>query len=385
MRLGREAEQLAEFVVNYSVDIKPGNRLLVSFDPAYRGYADLLARKARDAGAEVRFDTSTHDPSKLRELIRNYNPKEWAREFARRRELFEWCNASIYIDCESDPGYVDGIENPAKMMALFERDVSGPADDILYRAGEDVDFAVKWNLVAFPTTERARAAGMTFEDYETLLYNATLGPDWEKMRAEMERVKLALDGAKDVHIYVPGLTDLNVSLADRGGEINAGHYNMPDGELAYGPVEESPTGRVYFQCPTNREGLGTVRGISLKFIDGKVTQFSAEENQAALEAAINTDEGARRVGELGIGFNYGIKRPTLDTLFDEKMGGTIHLALGDSYRTQPLARGGGLNASMIHWDIVCDLRRDEGRTKEFPGGEVRVDGVLVHKNGKWTV
>ena len=134
-----------------------------------------------------------------------------------------------------------------------------------------------------------------------------------------------------------------------------------------------------------RSGLGVLEGIKFSFENGVVTDFSARKNQRALEETLKIDEGAKRIGEFGIGCNYGIKRPVLETLFDEKIGGTIHLALGKSFYTKPLSEGGGLNHSNIHWDIVCDLRRDETNLEEYPGGEIRVDGKLVQKNGIWKI
>jgi aminopeptidase len=158
---------------------------------------------------------------------------------------------------------------------------------------------------------------------------------------------------------------------------------MPDGEFFYGPVEDSLNGYIYFNHPTQRPGSDVIRGIRLEFKDGLIVKNSAETNADQLEAFLNTDAGARRVGELGIGTNYGIKRAILSTLFDEKIGGSIHLAIGDSLNHGELTNGGGLNKSGIHWDIVCDLRPNPNDLAHFPGGTITVDGKLVQKDGQW--
>jgi aminopeptidase len=384
MLVDDRAKQLADFVLSYSVDLKQGDRLVVMSEPVYEPYAKLLLDGAREIGAEVRYETQRQDPLVLRKMIQNQDPDIWAAELARRCELYRWCNALIYIDCESNPDYAKGIPNASDLIAQFDRDVVHPSKDVLYRPGDGVDYAVKWNLVAFPTKERARTAGMSFSEYSDLLYNVTIGVDWKKMAEEMKKTKSALDGTRDLHIIVPGFTDLHFSLEGRGAEISDGTHNMPDGEIAYGPVEDSLNGHIYFQCPTIWAGYGKVSGIYLNFVDGKVVKYWAKQNKRALDSALNIDAGARVAGEFGIGFNPGIAKPTTDILFDEKMDGTIHIALGDSFWSQTLDNGGGHNRSTIHWDFVCDLRRQLGRS-DMPGGMVYADGTLVNLSGKWRI
>jgi aminopeptidase len=183
---------------------------------------------------------------------------------------------------------------------------------------------------------------------------------------------------------VPKLTDLHLSLKGRGGEICDGKFNMPDGEVCYGPVEDSMNGHIYFQTLTKREGFGILQGIRFEFEDGVIRRYSARQNQKALEEILKIDEGVKKIGELGIGCNYGVQRAILETLFDEKIGGTFHLALGNSL-SPDLSNGGGLNKSYIHWDIVCDLRKNSADLGQYPGGEVYVDGRLVQKDGVWKI
>jgi len=379
------AEQLANLVLDYSISLQPQDRLLIQFDPAYAQYAIMLGRMAKSRGASVRYDSMSLDPRVLRGLVERNDSVEQKEELARRIELSLWCNARIYVDCKSVSNYAEGIENSEERVRTLQKEVIGPYKEVLYRQGPIRGYTVKWNLTGFPCKESAKVAGMTMDEYSDFVYAATLGNDWQKMSESMKRIKAAFDGAKDVHLLVPGLTDLHLSLSDRGGEICDGRLNMPDGEICYGPVENSVQGTIYFPTPTKRDGLGMLQGIKLKLENGVITDSSAKMNPEALESTLKTDEGVKRIGELGIGCNYGIKRATLETLFDEKIGGTIHLALGDSFREQPLAHGGGLNKSSVHWDIVCDLRRDASNLAEYPGGQIYVDGKLVQQDGVWQI
>jgi aminopeptidase len=305
------------------------------------------------------------------------------KELERRKELSAWCNSRILIDCKSDSDYCSDIENSQARVADFNKKVNAPYREVLYRPGPNSGYFVKWNIVGFPCKESAESVGMSLEEYSNFVYSATIGNDWNKIAILMKKIKSYVDFAKEVRIFVPGQTDLSFSLADRGANICEGRRNMPDGEVYYGPIEDSINGEIYFQPQTKREGFGTLSGIKLKFEKGLIVDYSAEQNQKALEETFKIDEGARRIGEFGIGCNYGIKRVINETLFDEKIGGTIHLALGSSFSEHPLDQGGGLNKSLIHWDIVCDLRKNPLDTKKYPGGEIYVNGKLLQKDGEW--
>ncbi|MFA6088659.1 MAG: aminopeptidase [Candidatus Woesearchaeota archaeon] len=377
-------EKLVNLILDYSVSLKENDRLVIQFDPAFRKYSSLIGSKAIEKGAEVRYDSISLDPNVLKGFIQRYDFSEWNVELQRRIEISKWCNARIYITCDSNPNYAKDIVDAPKRIAEFNKRVVGPYKEVLYRLGPNKEYEVKWNIVGFPSVEDAINIGMDIKEYEDFVYSATIGNDWKKMGEQMIRIKDAFDNTNEVHIVVPGLTDLKISLKNRGGEICDGKYNMPDGEICYGPVEDSANGYIYFQCPTKSEGLGVIRGIKLKYENGVITEYSAKENQRALDETLKVDEGVKRIGELGIGCNYGIKKPVLETLFDEKIGGTIHLALGDSYK-QSLSKGGGLNSSDIHWDIICDLRRDATNLEEYPGGKLYLDGKLVQENGIWRI
>ena len=234
---------------------------------------------------------------------------------------------------------------------------------------------LNWVLSQCPTEADAQEANMSLEEYADFVYSATFChlddpvSEWEKLSAmQAEKIEW-LKGKKLVRLQGPNI-DLSLSIEGRTF-INAnGDRNMPDGEIFTGPVEDSVNGWVRYSYPSVVGGRA-VSGIELKFADGKVVEASAEQNEELLHAQLNTDDGARYLGEFAIGTNFGIQQFTGNILFDEKIGGTIHTAVGQSY-----AETGGKNQSAVHWDMICDMRNDS---------EILVDDELFYKNGKFIV
>jgi aminopeptidase len=185
----------------------------------------------------------------------------------------------------------------------------------------------------------------------------------------MRRLKERFDAAERVRI-VGEETDLTLSLAGRTGEVDGGFTNMPGGEFFFAPLEDSAEGTILFDIPTELDGAAVDR-IRLTFRAGRVEEAHADQGEETLLAALAMDDGARFLGELGIGCNEGITRPARSILFDEKMAGTIHLALGQSY-----THIGGKNVSSLHWDLIKDLRQ---------GGRIELDGEVVQENGTWLI
>jgi len=209
---------------------------------------------------------------------------------------------------------------------------------------------------------------MSLGAFADFLYGACL-LDWDAERERMRRFAERFDKAEEVHIVSEG-TDLRLSIAGREMFIDAGSANMPGGEFFTSPIEDSAEGEIVFgEFPavyTGRE----VQGIRLRFDDGVVVDASAELNEEFLQELLDRDGGARRLGELGIGCNPGITRHMKNTLFDEKIDGTVHLALGNG-----LPEVGGTNQSQVHWDIVKDMRRE--------GSRIELDGEPVQEAGRW--
>ena len=208
---------------------------------------------------------------------------------------------------------------------------------------------------------------MTNAEFEDFLYGACL-LDWKAEHERIERQAALFEGAAEVRIVGEG-TDLRLSLAGRPVEVDAGTGNMPGGEFFGCPVESSAEGTIAFTEFPGIWGGRDVRGIRLRFAEGLVVDASADTEEAFLIETLDTDPGARRIGELGVGCNPGITRHMRNTYFDEKIDGTIHIALGAGFSDM-----GGTNESAVHWDIVKDLR---------PGGRIEVDGRVVQENGAW--
>jgi aminopeptidase len=227
---------------------------------------------------------------------------------------------------------------------------------------------IPWVTCRYPTPALAQEAGMGLRDFEDFLFGAVL-LDWDAEGEKMKRIKERFDPAEEVRI-VGHETDLRFSIAGREGEVDDGHMNMPGGEVFYCPVEDSTQGVVSFsEFPAVQEP-DVVDGVRMRYEGGRIVEASATSNEEVLMRALDIDEGARVLGEFGIGCNPGIQRHMRNTLFDEKMYGTIHLAIGAGI---PIA--GGTNQSATHWDMVKDLR---------DGGRIELDGEVVQENGEWT-
>jgi len=231
----------------------------------------------------------------------------------------------------------------------------------------------RWCSTLWPTAALAGQAGMPLADYEAFVSRALFldQPDpvrsWGGLRTFQAKLIERLKSARDVRIEADG-TDLTLRVAGRTWVNSDGKRNMPSGEVFTGPHENSANGRIRFTVRSAPEGVD-VDGVELEFADGEVVSARADTGEEYLRRALETDGGAKFLGELGIGTNFGIDRPTGTILFDEKIGGTVHLALGRSY-----PETGGKNASALHWDLICDLRA---------GGRLTADGDVLMLDGRF--
>ncbi len=232
-----------------------------------------------------------------------------------------------------------------------------------------------WTLTLFPTSAYAQDADMALADFESFVIHAMHLDDddpvafWKQQSRRQSKLARRLNNTKTVRITTPD-TELTLSIAGRTPLNDDGHRNMPGGEVFTAPLEDSAEGHIRYSFPVVAFGR-EISGIYLEFKRGKVVKACAEKNQDFLRTMLDSDPGARRLGELGIGMNYGITRFVRAILFDEKIGGTVHLALGRSY-----PQCGGVNKSALHWDMIKDLRT---------GGTLAFDGVVVQKDGKFVL
>ena len=226
----------------------------------------------------------------------------------------------------------------------------------------------KWVIFYYPTPAFAQEAGMSLDEFSDFVFGSVI-VDYKAMSNSQEKLKKLIDSGKKIRIVAKN-TDVSFDITGRKGIKCDGQYNLPDGEVFTSPVESSAEGAVEFSYPALLQGR-EVEGIRLEFKKGKVVNATAKKNQDFLRKVLETDKGSKYVGEVGIGVNYKIDRFVKNILFDEKIGGTIHIALGKSYK-----EAGGKNESAIHWDIVTSLKE---------GGRIYIDDKLVQKDGKFLI
>ncbi len=361
-------EKLADVLINYSVAVRPGNKVWINGGPLAEPLLRAIYAQVLHAGGHPFVTLSLPGASEL--LFRYGSDEQLQHVPAPLMLLTETYDARITVLSSDNTKSLSNVD-PARMV--LQNRAYGELFKVFMRrsaAGE-----LRWVGVLFPTSAYAQDAEMGLMEYEDFVYGACL-PDmddpvgyWRRFSAWQQRIVDWLKGKERVRVVGPE-TDLRLSIAGRTFVNCDGRMNMPDGEIFTGPVEDSIEGHVYFSYPAIHQDR-EVTGIRLWFESGRVVKATAEKNEAFLLKTLDTDAGARRVGEFAIGTNEGITRFTRQILFDEKIGGSFHMALGASY-----PETGGQNESAIHWDMICDLHE---------GGEIWVDDQLLYKNGKFVV
>ena len=354
-------EAYARLLVDYCLDVRPRMQVLVATSPLarplYEACVRLIARRGAYVVPRVTWSSSvltekTWLAEAPDELLGKLAPVE--------RFMAEHVDAVLPIEAPENTRA--DVDIPSSRLSLAQ-EAGRPLLDRV------TSHAIPWVACQYPTAALAQEAGMTLRAFEDVLYDACL-IDWAEAGERMARIAARLEQADEVRIAGPG-TDLTLSVAGRRFNSSAGRFNMPDGEVFTAPIEDSVNGVVHFaEFPAVYEGR-ELSGIRLEFRDGVVVEASAASEEAFLHEVLDRDAGARRLGELGIGCNPGVTRYMKNTLFDEKMDGTVHLALGQSYTDL-----GGVNDSVIHWDLVKDLRT---------GGRLEADGEVLQDAGTWRI
>ena len=361
-------DKLAELLVNYSVGVKPGDKVAIQGDILAEPLLKSIYVKVLQAGGNPFILASL---TGLDELFYRYASDEQIRHIPPpTRLIMETYDVRISIGGDENTKALSGVD-PSKIV-ISQQARTEIMKTFLQRAAKK---ELRWTYALFPTNAYAQDADMGLSEYEDFVYNACLGDVndpigyWKRFSAWQQKIVDWFKGKKTVQVTAPE-TDLRFSIDERTFCNCDGHENMPDGEVFTGPVENSMNGKVYFSYPTIENGR-EVTGVRLWFENGRVIKATADKNEDFLLKTLDTDEGARRVGEFSFGTNQGITRFTRQILFDEKIGGSFHLALGASY-----PETGGKNESAIHWDMICDKRQ---------GGKVTVDGELLYQNGKFVI
>jgi len=361
-------EKLADLLVNYSIEVKPGDTVAVNYFSGALPLAVEVYKKILAAGGHPLMQVSKNEF--LEYLLRYGSDEQISYVHFPQRYITEKYDATIHLLAEENTKSMTSID-PQKMVA-FEKARTDLMETSMRRTAEG---NFRWVLAIYPTNGYAQDAGMSLEEYTDFVYSACL-PDmndpvafWKNLNTRQQKVVNWLKGKKQVHIKAKE-TDLRLSIEGRKFISCDGKLNMPDGEVFTGPVEGSAEGHVYFSYPAIESGR-EVTGIRLWFKKGKVVKATAETNEDFLLKTLDTDPGARYLGEFAIGTSEGIQKFTKQILFDEKIGGSFHLACGAGY-----PETGSINKSAVHWDMVCDLR---------DGGEIWVDSELLYKNGKFVI
>ncbi|MEI8232906.1 MAG: aminopeptidase [bacterium] len=352
--------ELARVMLTHSLKIKPKEKVLITVSDLAMPLGRAVYQETLKLGAYPMLDIN---PSGLEYSFYNL-ASDWQIGYVPSKVIQEkiaWADAYVRIVADDNLRELSQID-PAKMMvrAKLIRPLMDPMID-----------SKRWILTWYPTPAMAQEAGVSSEWLREFYFKSCL-VDYAKMEKDLLKLRKIMDEGKEVHV-IGKMTDLHVRIDNRLAEACAGECNIPDGECFLAPVTNKVDGEVYFELPTLAYGH-EVAGIHLEFKDGKVIAASAERGNEALQKMLETDDGARYLGEFAIGANYNITRGMMNTLFDEKIGGTIHMALGRAYKD---ARGGGENESAIHWDLVKDMRSE--------GSVLTIDGKVVLKDGKLLV
>jgi len=361
-------EKLANVLVNYSVTVKKGDLVEINGGAVAEPLLSEIYRAVLKVGGHPFVRVSLPG---LSETFFN-TAKQHQLKFVSPVSKFETENVDKFISIWGGENTKAMAGVDPKKQATRSKATSGLFMRFMERetAGE-----LKWVGTQFPCNSSAQDAEMSLEDYEDFVLKACMVhladpiAAWKRVHGKQEKICRQLNKRKKIRVVAKG-TDLTMNVEGRKWINCDGQANMPDGEIFTGPIEDSVEGTVSFSFPAYYSGR-EADGVRLTFKKGKVVKATASKNEDFLHAMLDSDEGARRVGEFAIGTNYGIQKFSKNTLFDEKIGGTFHMALGAS-----LPESGGINQSGVHWDIVNDMR---------DGGKIYADGKIIYKDGKFTI
>jgi len=359
-------EKLAILCIHYSIAVKPKEKVLISGSVAAAPLINELYKECLLSDAY---------PMVMPQLETDYTFFKYAKEHQLtyvspfEKFLIENVNAQIGVFCEPNPKRLTNIA-PEKMRLR----ATSRKELVKIRIKREAEGKLRWTALPYPIEAQAQEAEMAMLEYEDFVYGSCFvdkedpAGEWKKIHEEQEGICSFLNKATEIH-FIGEDTDLKLSVKGRKWINCSGKNNMPDGEVFTGPIENSANGTIRFNFPGIYGGR-EIEDVKLKFKDGKVVKASASKGEEFLHEILKV-EGANRIGEIAIGTNYAINRFTKNMLFDEKMGGTIHMALGSS-----IPESGGVNVSAVHWDLLKNMKKD---------GEIYADRKLFYKNGKFLI
>ena len=349
--------QLADQVVNYSVRVQPGEHVNLRMQDIPDAMVVELIRAVRRAGGVPHVDISHATVSK--ELALGATDEQYELDGRYRLQRAE--DMQVHICFYADYNSFETADVPGERMQIVSRHLK-PASDVTCNRR-------KWTILAWPTPSMAQAAGMSTEDFEDFYFRCCLA-DYAAMKEGMLHLKALMEATDRVRITGPG-TDLSFSIKGIPAIPCCGDCNVPDGEVYTAPVKDSINGTITYNAPSIYHGV-PFDGVRFRFENGKIVEAHCNGNEAALHKILDSDAGARYIGEFALGLNPHILRPMRDILFDEKIAGSFHLTPGQAYDEAPNG-----NHSAVHWDLVCIQR------PEYGGGEIWFDDTLIRKDGRF--
>ncbi|GBE20152.1 MAG TPA: aminopeptidase [Candidatus Pacearchaeota archaeon] len=358
MPIDLRTKKLAQLAVRYSVFVKPRETVIISggieaVPFLVELYKEIILRKA--------FPIVRMGLPDISDFFYKYATKEQIEHFPQHlMDLYKQADKTISI--VTDLNTKELTNSDSKKISTRQKIVHPISDYVVNEKDK-----IRRCTIAYPVIALAQEAEMSLTEYENFVYQACL-IDWKKFGKRLDKISNKFEKGKDVHLIGEGV-DLKFSIKGKNCVADKGEENMPGGEVFMALVRESLNGWIKFDYPAIRAGK-EVLDIELKFENGKVVESKASKNQDFLKETLNLDENAKYVGEFGIGCNPKINKFTNELLFDEKIDGTIHLALGMAYK-----ENGGGNDSAVHWDIVKDMKK----------AKIILDGKVVQENGKWKI
>ena len=351
-------DQLARQLTAYSTNLQEGEKVLLDLSDVPEAFGISLIKAARERGAHpvVRLNSAGIS----REMINGAHDDQYS--VIAKNLMAEMQDMDAYIALRGSHNIAELSDVPASKMELIANHMR-PVQD--HRVSK-----TKWCVLRWPHPSMAQQAGMSTEAFEDFYFRVCL-LDYEALIPAMEALKALMEKTKDVRLVGPG-TDLRFSIDGIPALTSGGNYNIPDGEVFTSPVRDSVEGVVTYNAPSIYRGI-PFDGVCLEFEKGKIVKATANGGRTGdLNKILDSDEGARYIGEFALGFNPEIKHPMRDILFDEKIAGSFHFTPGQAYED---ADNG--NRSKVHWDLVNIQRPDYG------GGEIYFDGELIRKDGQF--
>jgi len=361
-------EKLAKVLVAYSLGLRRGDVFIIQGMDVAAPLIKAIYREGMQAGAHVITRVSVEGLDEI--FYKEASEEQLTYVSELRRFEVEKITATVSLMGGYNVKGLTGID--PRRMAMTQKANLEIMRRFMERAAKG---ELRWCGTMWPNHASAQEAEMSLTEYEDFVYKACFvdKPDpvaeWRRVAGEQDRIVQFLSAKKMIRVEGQD-TDLTVNVTGRKWINCAGEENMPDGEIFTGPIEDSAKGRIRYTYPAIY-GSKEVVDVRLTFKEGKVVEANAAKGEDLLQAMIAMDEGAKCIGEFAIGTNYGIQRFTKNTLFDEKIGGTMHVALGFS-----IPESGGVNQSGIHWDMVCDLKE---------GGRITADGEKFYEDGKFLI